>query len=74
MSNWSLRRRLKLIAAQAIDRKMGARGLRLIIEDLTLDIMYHLPSQEGLRRLVVTEAMVRKHEVSLSAMLLEKAG
>jgi ATP-dependent Clp protease ATP-binding subunit ClpX len=65
---------LKLIAAQAIERKVGARGLRMILEDLMLDLMYHLPGQRGLRELVVTEEMVRKHEISFSAAFLEKAG
>ena len=38
---------LRCIASQAIERKVGARGLRMILEDLMLDLMYHLPSEVG---------------------------
>jgi ATP-dependent Clp protease ATP-binding subunit ClpX len=65
---------LKLIATQAIERKVGARGLRMILEDLMLDLMYHLPSQRKLREFVVTEEMVKNHEISFSSTFLEKAG
>ena len=54
---------LRKIALQAMDRKLGARGLRMILEDLMLDLMYHLPSQRTLREFVVTEEMVLKHEI-----------
>ena len=65
---------LKVIATQAIERKVGARGLRMILEDLMLDLMYHLPSQRKLREFVVTEEMVKNHEISFSSTFLEKAG
>jgi len=65
---------LKTIAAQALERKVGARGLRMILEDLMLDLMYHLPSQRKLREFVVTEEMVRKHEIAFNSAFLEKAG
>jgi len=65
---------LKMIAAQAIERKVGARGLRMILEDLMLDLMYHLPSQRKLREFLVTEEMVKNHEISFSSTFLEKAG
>jgi ATP-dependent Clp protease ATP-binding subunit ClpX len=65
---------LKAIAIQAIERKVGARGLRMILEDLMLDLMYHLPSQRKLREFVVTEEMVKNHEISFSSTFLEKAG
>jgi len=65
---------LKMIAAQAIERKVGARGLRMILEDLMLDLMYHLPSQRKVREFVVTEEMVKNHEISFSSTFLEKAG
>jgi ATP-dependent Clp protease ATP-binding subunit ClpX len=65
---------LKAIAAQALERKLGARGLRMILEDLMLDLMYHLPSQRKLREFVVTEEMVKSHEISFNSALLEKAG
>jgi ATP-dependent Clp protease ATP-binding subunit ClpX len=65
---------LKAIAAQAIDRKLGARGLRMILENLMLDLMYHLPSQRTLREFAVTEEMVKNHEITFNAKLLEKVG
>jgi ATP-dependent Clp protease ATP-binding subunit ClpX len=65
---------LAAIASQAIARKLGARGLRMILEDLMLDLMYHLPSQRKLREFVVTEEMVREHEITFSSALLEKVG
>ena len=65
---------LEAVAVKAIDRKLGARGLRMILEDLMLDLMYHLPSQRKLREFVVTDEMVKTHEISFHAGLLEKAG
>ena len=65
---------LKAIATQAIERKVGARGLRMILEDLMLDLMYHLPSQRKLREFMVTEEMVKNHEISFTSTFLEKAG
>lgn len=65
---------LKTIAGQALERKVGARGLRMILEDLMLDLMYHLPSHRKLREFVVTEEMVKSREIHFNAALLEKAG
>jgi ATP-dependent Clp protease ATP-binding subunit ClpX len=65
---------LKTIAAQALERKVGARGLRMILEDLMLELMYHLPGQHKPREFWVTEEMVKNHEISLDSTLLEKAG
>jgi ATP-dependent Clp protease ATP-binding subunit ClpX len=65
---------LKAIAGEAIERKLGARGLRMILEDLMLDLMYHLPSQRSLREFMVTEEMVKKHEIMFNSKLLEKVG
>jgi len=65
---------LSTIAAQALERKVGARGLRMILEDLMLDLMYHLPSQRKIREFVVTDEMVKNHEIKFSSAFLEKAG
>ncbi len=65
---------LSVIAAQALERKVGARGLRMILEDLMLDLMYHLPSQRKVREFVVTDEMVKTHEINFSSAFLEKAG
>ena len=55
-----------------LQRKVGARGLRMILEDLMLEMMYHLPAQRKLRDFVVTADMVKGREINWS--LLEKAG
>ncbi len=65
---------LAMIATQAMERKVGARGLRMILEDLMLDLMYHLPSQRKVREFVVTDEMVKNHEINFSSAFLEKAG
>ncbi len=54
---------LKEIAAIALKRGSGARGLRSIIEELTLDLMYELPEQTNLRKVVIDEAVVRKEKL-----------
>ena len=63
---------LETVAELALQRKVGARGLRMILEDLMLELMYHLPMQRKVRDFVVTADMVRGHEINWS--LLEKAG
>jgi len=47
-------------AEMAIDRKTGARGLRAIIEEALLDIMYEIPSRPEIRRCVITAEALRK--------------
>jgi ATP-dependent Clp protease ATP-binding subunit ClpX len=63
---------LRAVARQAQNRKVGARGLRMILEELMLDLMYHLPSQKKVKEFEVTKDMVEKRDVSLAMM--EKAG
>ena len=63
---------LEAIADLAMDRKVGARGLRMILEDLMLDLMYYLPSYKKVREFQVTREMVLAQKISLT--LLEKAG
>lgn len=50
------------IVREAIKRKTGARGLRAIIEEVMLDIMYEIPSLQGVRECVITEEVVMKKE------------
>lgn len=57
---------IQLIARQAIQRKLGARGLRLIMEDLMLDYLYELPTLTQTKELTITVDMVRKHHPKLS--------
>ena len=63
---------LRAISRQAMARKVGARGLRMILEELMLDLMFTLPSQKKLKEFEVTREMVEKRSASLSMM--EKAG
>ena len=49
---------IDMIAAKAIERKTGARGLRSIIEHVMTDIMYEIPSRSDIKKVVVTEAAV----------------
>ena len=63
---------LEAIASLAMERKVGARGLRMILEDLMLDLMYYLPSYKKVREFQVTREMVLSQKISLT--LLEKAG
>ncbi|MGC8550955.1 MAG: ATP-dependent Clp protease ATP-binding subunit ClpX [Acidobacteriaceae bacterium] len=62
----------RAIALEALDRKVGARGLRMILEELMLDLMYHLPSHKRVEELVITAEMVKRRDLSIS--LLDKAG
>ncbi|WP_096435976.1 ATP-dependent protease ATP-binding subunit ClpX [Alteribacter populi] len=47
------------VAKQAIERKTGARGLRSIIENLMLDVMYELPSRDDIAKCIITPETVR---------------
>lgn len=49
---------LKSIASQALERKTGARGLRNVMENVMLDIMYHLPTRKDIRSCTITKAVV----------------
>ena len=61
----------RAIARQAMARKVGARGLRMILEELMLELMYNLPSQKKVKEFEVTREMVEKRNVSLA--MIEKA-
>jgi len=63
---------LEAVATLALDRKVGARGLRMILEDLMLDLMYYLPSYRKVREFLVTKEIVMTQKINLA--LLEKAG
>ena len=52
---------LKAIADLAIQRNMGARGLRTIIENSIMDIMYETPSEEDIESVEVTKDVITKH-------------
>ena len=61
------------IAREALQRKVGARGLRMILEELMLDLMYHVPGNKKVKEIVITEEMVRSRAVMMP-VVLEKAG
>ncbi len=63
---------LRSISREAMSRKVGARGLRMILEELMLDVMYNLPGQKRVKDFEVTREMVEKRNVNLP--LMEKAG
>ena len=66
---------LEAIAKLALERDVGARGLRMIMEELMLELMYYLPAQQKrVKRFVVTEQMVIEDQDLFRARLLEKAG
>ena len=62
---------LKSVSAEAIKRKSGARGLRAILEEVMLDIMYDLPSQPNVRECIINEEVVT-HKTD--PMLLYESG
>ncbi|MBB5172656.1 ATP-dependent protease ATP-binding subunit ClpX [Texcoconibacillus texcoconensis] len=53
---------LREVAREAIERKTGARGLRSIIENLMLDVMYELPSREDIAKCIITKDTVKDGE------------
>lgn len=61
---------LTSIAKEAIKRKSGARGLRAIMENTMLDVMYELPSQPNIRECIISEEVVLNHESPI--LLYEK--
>jgi ATP-dependent Clp protease ATP-binding subunit ClpX len=63
---------LEAIAEQSLMRKIGARGLRLILEDLMLDLMYQLPSRSDITECVITKEVVENKTAPI--ILMEKAG
>ena len=61
------------VACEALQRKVGARGLRMILEELMLDLMYTIPTNKKIKELEVTAEMVRKRNITIPQVLLEKA-
>lgn len=61
---------LSAIAKESIRRKTGARGLRAILEEVMLDIMYEIPSRKGIKECVINKGVIRKKEKP--ALIFEK--
>jgi ATP-dependent Clp protease ATP-binding subunit ClpX len=51
---------LRLIAKTALKRKIGARALRAIIEEVMLDVMFEAPSKSNISKVVITESIIKK--------------
>jgi ATP-dependent Clp protease ATP-binding subunit ClpX len=49
---------LSAIAKKAVERKTGARGLRAILEDVMLDVMYEIPSKRGVAECIINEEAI----------------
>ena len=56
---------LKCIAQEALRRNTGARGLRAILEEVMLDVMYEIPSREDITRCIITKDTILKREKPL---------
>lgn len=50
---------LKLIAKKAVERKSGARGLRGIVEESMLDVMYEIPSRDDVEKVIITADSIK---------------
>ncbi|MCJ7806352.1 MAG: ATP-dependent Clp protease ATP-binding subunit ClpX [Clostridia bacterium] len=58
---------LRAIAGEAMKRKTGARGLRAILEEILLDVMFELPSRDDIGRCIITKEVVVNKETPLLA-------
>lgn len=56
---------VEAIADKSLERKTGARGLRAIMEDSMMDLMYRIPSDESIVRCIITKDTVEDHEARL---------
>ncbi|MEN8077722.1 ATP-dependent Clp protease ATP-binding subunit ClpX [Clostridioides difficile] len=54
---------LKAIADEAIARKTGARGLRAIVEDIMIDVMFDVPSDENISKVIITEDTIKTKQL-----------
>ncbi len=64
---------LRLIAQEAINRKLGARGLRAIMEDIMIDVMFEIPSKSSeIKECVINEEVVKKKAKPI--LVYQKAG
>jgi len=59
---------LTAIADEAISRKVGARGLKIILEELMLDVMYQVPSRSDVTEIVLTREVVERRVTPLASM------
>lgn len=60
---------LRAIAREAHERRVGARGLMMIMEEVLLNPMYVLPSQKRIKELIITKDMVERKAVNFDTLL-----
>jgi ATP-dependent Clp protease ATP-binding subunit ClpX len=51
---------LREIAREAIKRKTGARGLRAIMEEIMVDVMFEVPSKKNIKKVIIDEEVVSR--------------
>ena len=64
---------LGAVAREALSRQSGARGLRAILEHAMLDVMYDVPSKNGIKEVIVNEEVILRHEAPLIVYQKESA-
>jgi ATP-dependent Clp protease ATP-binding subunit ClpX len=62
---------LRAVAKRALERSSGARGLRAILEDAMLDIMYEIPSKKGVKEVLVSDDVINKKEAPVIVYMEE---
>lgn len=62
---------LRAVAKEALRRKSGARGLRAILEDAMVDIMYEIPSRDDVKEVIINEDVINKKEEPI--LLMQKS-
>ncbi len=62
---------LELVAEKALEINTGARGLRGILENIMLDVMYEIPSRKDVKKCIITKETVLKN--SEPTLVLNKA-
>ena len=65
---------LRLIAREALVRKAGARGLRAILEEIMLDVMYELPGRSNVKECIISEEVVARTRGPILVYENEEAG
>ncbi len=60
---------IRAIAREAFDRKVGARGLMMIMEEVLLEPMYVLPSQKRVKELIITKDIVERKAINFDTLL-----
>jgi ATP-dependent Clp protease ATP-binding subunit ClpX len=60
------------VAKEALKKEIGARGLRAIIENLMIDIMYEIPSMKGVKEVVIDSDIAEGRKDSMEAIKKDK--